>query len=90
MTDTTNPTVDADGRMLSDAAANLKLYDTASHAVEPFVPVQPGHVGIYVGNNTVRDNIGYIRDINVDSWISYYGATSTPRWGWAKGINLEG
>ncbi|WP_270574946.1 coiled-coil domain-containing protein [Candidatus Collinsella stercoripullorum] len=49
-----------------------------------------GHVGIYVGNNTVRDNIGYIRDINVDSWISYYGATSTPRWGWAKGINLEG
>ena len=48
MTDATNPTVDADGRMLSDAAANLKLYDTASHAVEPFVPVQPGHVGIYV------------------------------------------
>lgn len=49
-----------------------------------------GHVGIYVGNNTVRDNIGYIRDINVDSWISYYGVTTTPRWGWALGINLEG
>ena len=49
-----------------------------------------GHVGIYVGNNTVRDNIGYIRDINVDSWIAYYGLTTTPRWGWALGINLEG
>ncbi len=49
-----------------------------------------GHVGIYVGDNTVRDNIGYVRTINVDSWISYYGPTSTPRWGWASGINLEG
>ena len=49
-----------------------------------------GHVGVYVGDNTVRDNIGYIRTINVDSWISYYGPTSTPRWGWASGIILEG
>ena len=49
-----------------------------------------GHVGIYVGDNTVMDNIGYIRSISVDSWIAYYGLTSTPRWGWAKGINLEG
>lgn len=49
-----------------------------------------GHVGIYVGNNTVRDNVGYIRDINVDQWIADYGVTTTPRWGWALGINLEG
>lgn len=49
-----------------------------------------GHVGIYVGDNTVRDNVGYIRSINVDQWISYYGPTSTPRWGWANGIDLEG
>lgn len=49
-----------------------------------------GHVGIYVGNNIVRDNIGYIRTIDVDEWISYYGITSTPRWGWANGIDLEG
>lgn len=49
-----------------------------------------GHVGIYVGNNTVRDNIGYIRDIDVDEWIAFYGPTTTPRWGWALGINLEG
>lgn len=49
-----------------------------------------GHVGIYVGDNTVMDNIGYIRSINVDSWIAYYGDVVTPRWGWANGINLAG
>ncbi|MBE6468690.1 MAG: hypothetical protein E7001_01675 [Coriobacteriaceae bacterium] len=48
-----------------------------------------GHVGVYVGGNTVMDNIGYIRSINVDQWISYYGGIVTPRWGWANGINLE-
>ena len=42
-----------------------------------------GHVGIYVGNGTVMDNVGYIRTIGLDSWISYYGVTVTPRWGWA-------
>ncbi|MBY4797247.1 hypothetical protein K6V98_02555 [Collinsella sp. AGMB00827] len=49
-----------------------------------------GHVGIYVGGNTVMDNIGYIRSIDLDQWISYYGSTVTPRWGWANGINLAG
>ena len=39
-----------------------------------------GHVGIYVGNGTVMDNIGYIRSCS---------ATITPRWGWAKGIVLS-
>ena len=41
-----------------------------------------GHVGIYVGDNTVMDNVGYIRSINVDEWISST-AISAPRWGWA-------
>ena len=48
-----------------------------------------GHVGIYVGNGTVMDNIGYIRSIGVESWISFYGATVTPRWGWFGGIALS-
>ncbi len=42
-----------------------------------------GHVGIYIGNGTVMDNVGYIRTIGLEEWISYYGATYTPRWGWA-------
>lgn len=42
-----------------------------------------GHVGIYIGNGKMMDNIGYIRTISLDSWISYYGDLVTPRWGWA-------
>ena len=48
-----------------------------------------GHVGIYVGGGTVMDNIGPIRSIDVDSWVSFYGTTVTPRWGWAGGIALS-
>lgn len=42
-----------------------------------------GHVGIYIGNNTVMHNIGSIATQDLDSWISYYGNLVTPRWGWA-------
>ena len=48
-----------------------------------------GHVGIYVGGGTVMDNIGYIRTIDLGSWISYYGSTVTPRWGWLGGVTLS-
>ncbi len=47
-----------------------------------------GHVGIYIGGGTVMDNIGYIRTIGVDSWISSYNGSVTPRWGWLGGIAL--
>lgn len=47
-----------------------------------------GHVGVYVGNGTVMDNVGYIRSIGIDEWISYYGATIRPRWGWIGGWAL--
>ena len=46
-----------------------------------------GHVGIYMGNGMVRDNIGYIRDISLNEWIAYYGS-STTRWGWPNGEPL--
>ena len=48
---------------LADAAAGLNLYDTASHAVSPFKPIRPGHVGIYVCGATVPSSphIGHIR-----------------------------
>ena len=42
-----------------------------------------GHVGIYIGNGTVRHNIGPISTQSLDSWISFYGTNYTPRWGWA-------
>lgn len=47
-----------------------------------------GHVGIYVGGGTVMDNVGFIRSSSVSSWISYYGGTVTPRWGWCMGVPL--
>ncbi len=40
-----------------------------------------GHVGIYVGNGIVRENIGYVKDTKLSDWISYYG--SSARWGYA-------
>lgn len=41
-----------------------------------------GHVGIYIGNGMVMDNIGYIRTISLDEWINFYGVTVPVRWGW--------
>lgn len=48
---------------VSTAAAGLRLYDTATHAVAPFRPIHPGHVGVYVCGATVQSSphIGHIR-----------------------------
>lgn len=48
-----------------------------------------GHIGIYVGNNTIMHNIGTVASWSLNEWISYYGATVTPRWGWFMNINLS-
>lgn len=47
-----------------------------------------GHIGIYVGNGMMMDNIGYIRTISVNEWCNFYSTTVTPRWGWLMGIKL--
>ncbi|MBP3884189.1 MAG: hypothetical protein J6D54_04525, partial [Olsenella sp.] len=42
-----------------------------------------GHVGVYAGNGIIRDSVGgEVRDVAVDRWLSYYGASVQPRWGW--------
>ncbi len=41
-----------------------------------------GHVGIYIGGGMVMDNVGYIRTISLDDWISYYDDTVPVRFGW--------
>lgn len=48
-----------------------------------------GHVGIYVGNGVVMENVGPIKSTSLSSWLSYYGATVTPRWGWLCGWQLQ-
>lgn len=45
-----------------------------------------GHVGIYVGDGEVMDNVGYVRTIALDEWLSYYGETQEPRWGFAADV----
>ena len=47
-----------------------------------------GHIGIYIGNGIMMDNVGFIRTISVDEWVNYYSTTVTPRWGWLLGIEL--
>ena len=47
-----------------------------------------GHVAIYVGDGKVMDNVGYIRTMSLSDWISFYGTTYTPKWGWYRGIPL--
>lgn len=74
----------------SSSKANLKVgmliaVSTHSHTSAGRIY---GHVGIYIGDNKVMQNIGYVGTQDLDSWISYYGTTVTPRWGWANGINL--
>ena len=74
----------------SSNKANLKVGMIVAVSTHPHTSAgrMYGHVGIYVGDNTVMDNVGYIRSINVDEWISFYGSTVTPRWGWLGGITL--
>lgn len=48
-----------------------------------------GHIGIYVGNGTIRDNVGYVRTIGLNEWINYYSTTVTVRWGWIWGKALS-
>lgn len=47
-----------------------------------------GHVGIYVGNGTVMDQVGYIRTKDLDAWIQEEQTTVPVRWGWYGNIPL--
>lgn len=42
---------------------SLRLYDTAARSVREFVPVRPGHVGVYVCGLTVQSepHVGHVR-----------------------------
>ena len=48
-----------------------------------------GHIGIYIGNGTVMDNIGYVRSTSLSYWVSYYSALATPLCGWLGGVALS-
>ena len=48
-----------------------------------------GHIGIYMGNGIVRHNVGFIQNMSLSSWVSYYSALATPLCGWLGGIVLS-
>ena len=55
-------------------AAPFRLYNTLSRTVEPFAPLRPGHVGLYVCGNTVYDkaHVGHGRAMVVfDAFVRY-------------------
>lgn len=43
-----------------------------------------GHIGIYIGNGIVMDNVGYVRTTPLNEWIAYYTTSYSPQWGWAQ------
>ena len=48
-----------------------------------------GHVGVYVGNNTVMSNEGTITKKSLQNFIAFYGTGSGVKWGWIGGIDLS-
>ena len=52
--------------------------------------MQYGHVGIYIGNGTVRENrSGVVMSSSLSSWIAMYSKTAVVRCGWLGGIALS-
>lgn len=52
---------------------------------------QYGHIGIYIGDGMMMDNIGEIRTISVDKWIATYEGHTTSgdgvKWGFGPGVS---
>lgn len=57
----------------------------ATRSSNTYLGRQYGHVGIYVGNDTVLSSIGYVEELSVSEWIrryNNYDMGSTARWGY--------
>lgn len=49
-----------------------------------------GHIGIYMGDNLVRDYAGgQVRMVDLDAWIATYSTITDVRWGWCCGVELR-
>ena len=62
---------------LSDIPAGAAIYGNRNS--------QYGHVGLYIGNGTVRHNVGGTVSTGLEDWIAQYGGFC---WGWPGGIDL--
>lgn len=48
-----------------------------------------GHIGIYIGQGKIMENVGHIQTSNLFDWIAHYGATRTVKWGWLGNKPLQ-
>lgn len=48
-----------------------------------------GHVCIYIGGGMIMDNVGYVRTMSLNDWLSYYTTSYSPQWGWCNWQALE-
>ena len=49
-----------------------------------------GHVGIYLGNGVVMQNLlGTVGTMSLSTWLDYFDGYSTPAWGWLGGVVLS-
>ena len=47
-----------------------------------------GHVGIYIGDGKIMQNVGKITTDTVSHWVSWYGVLGNARWGWVDNRHL--
>lgn len=48
-----------------------------------------GHVGIYIGDNTVRHSVtSGVQEMALDRWVALYGQTHTVRCGWMGNVEV--
>lgn len=48
-----------------------------------------GHVGIYIGDGLIIDDIGVVQINHLRNWLEYYGTTVPVQWGWYNGYALD-
>lgn len=71
----------------SDYSALKPGMIVASRNSYSYLGRQFGHVGIYVGDDTVVSSVGYIEELGLSDWISRYNNTemgSTVKWGFVQ------
>ena len=71
--------------------ADLKVGMIVSVSTHPHTTAGSiwGHVGIYVGDGTVRDSVyGYVRTSTLEEWMNYYGASVPVKWGWIGNVSV--
>lgn len=47
-----------------------------------------GHIAIYIGNNLIMENVGYINTQDLSSWVKNYSKVTPVKCGWFAGVEV--